>query len=124
MGASVVGLLGSDLMVSSRLQGIIAKHGLRLRQIAESGDLSDLRLVLVDLNRQQEIQLERLRKISSSQQSPKVLAFGPHTLMRDLGKRARQAGADRVVANSALPAVLERMLDGGDAPTGAKKEQR
>ncbi len=102
-------------MVSSRIQAIVLRHGLRLRQIVDGGELGDLRLALVDLNRQQELQLARLRDISMSPGAPKVVAFGPHLLMSDLAERARRAGADRVVANSALPAVLERLLGRGDA---------
>ena len=111
-----VGMVGADLMVTSRLSAILGHHGLSLRSIAHGADLSGLQLVLVDLNRDQESRLQTMRGLSQVTPPPLIVAFGPHVLMRDLGRRARAAGADRVVANSALPVVLEGLLARAEDP--------
>lgn len=109
-------MVGADLMVTSRLSAMLGHHGLSLRSIAHGAELSGLQLVLVDLNRDQESRLQTMRGLSQVTPPPLIVAFGPHVLMRDLGRRARAAGADRVVANSALPVVLEGLLARAEDP--------
>ncbi len=109
-------------MVMSRLQTVAAHHGAVLRRVADGTDLGGLGLLLVDLSRDADQQLVRLQALTAGNDPPPVVVFGPHLLMRDLGPRARQAGAGRVVANSAVQGVLARLLEHEDGLQRTPKE--
>ncbi|HVD03451.1 MAG TPA: hypothetical protein VNF75_04875 [Candidatus Dormibacteraeota bacterium] len=106
----MLGLLGGDLMVASRVRTAAAGLGHSTRQVKTGSDLAGTDLLLVDLNRDVDRQLTLLAELLAPGIGPKVIAFGPHLLIGEIRERARKAGASRVVANSALPGVLRRSL--------------
>ncbi len=107
---AVVGLVGGDLMAASRVRAIAAELGHSTREVRTEADLAGLDLLLVDLNRDLDRQLVRLTELMAPQSHLQAIGFGPHLLIGGIRERARSAGATRVVANSALPAVLRRRL--------------
>lgn len=103
-----VWLFSRNLLLLERVRGIVGAGGPSIRLLGEArpGDL-----VLVDLTAADALDaIARVRTIGAE-----VVAFGPHK-QADLLRRAREAGAERVVANSALRAALAQTLQLPGAP--------
>lgn|GEM_PF-3170551 len=107
---ATLGLLTSDLMVSSRVRATASQLGLGLRQIGPGDGLLGIDLLLVDLNRDLPGQLARLAGMTGAGPLPEMVAFGPHMALLELRSVAQGAGVRRVVANSALPQVLKMFV--------------
>lgn len=118
-------LIDDDLFFPARLATRLAPHGVTLR-VADEGELAPVledppHCVVVNFGAAPE---RRARFVRQLKQDPRtcqipVLAFAGH-LETELHRLAREAGADKVVANSALSerplalieAVIERVRSG------------
>ena len=110
--------LVDDLMVRSRLEAARGDAELAFPDSVEAfGRLldppPDLVLVGLATTRLPWPDLVRQARAILGSATP-IVAFGPHRDL-ELGKRALAAGADRVLANSALMLALPALL-GGDRP--------
>ena len=100
----------SDLLFQTRIEGAARHAGFETRTV--TGDTAmteplDGAIVVVDLH-ETSFEAERLIKAANEARG-RVLAFGRHTEPATL-RRAREAGADRVVARSQLVEELPELL--------------
>jgi DNA-binding response OmpR family regulator len=114
-------VLADDLMVRSRLEAA-APTDVELRFASSAADfeaaltpLPDLVLVGLAATRQRWPELIELARQRAEAAVLPILAFGPHRDL-DLRVRALAAGANRVLANSALMSALPAILAGTDPP--------
>ena len=121
-------MVADDLMVRSRLEAA-APADVELRFSRNAADfetaltpLPDLLLVGLSATRQPWADLIQLARSRAGADGLRILAFGPH---RDLELRGRAlaAGADRVLANSALMLALPVILAGTDLPATPPTER-
>ncbi len=110
-------VVADDLMVRSRIEAA-ASPGVELyfsRNLADFEaaltPLPDLVLVGLAATRQPWADLIQLARSRAAAGKLRILAFGPH-LDLDLRSRALAAGAERVLANSALMLALPAILAG------------
>lgn len=114
-----------DLFFQTRLEGGLAHLGLDPAFVAASADLvaaaPGAALAIVDLAARQADPVEAIRAVRAARPDLPILAFGSHMDL-DLRQRALDAGATRVVANSAmatdLAGIVGRLL-GRRAPESA-----
>jgi hypothetical protein len=120
----LIGLLGGDLMALSRVTSTGRQMGFGVRPVRSAEDLPGLDLLLVDLNRDADRQLNRMAQMLAAQPELTAIGVGRHTELAGLQPRARAAGAARCVANSGLPQLLKRALRGApEAPAGRARER-
>lgn len=112
----------SDLLWATRIKataddiGLSARPARTLEMLEARLADSDVRGLMVDLDVPETALalIERLRGpgASPAERAVRILAFGPHVAV-ELFQRAREAGADRVMARGGLadtlPAVLRRL---------------
>ena len=98
----------SDLMFAVRLQNMARKTGYRVAAVRAGTDIRDAAVLLVDVADRGDWE-EIIRQARTA--SIPVIAFGPHM---DTGarRRAKAAGAARVLANSNLERDLPGILAG------------
>jgi hypothetical protein len=118
-----IGLLGGDLMALSRVTSIGRQLGIGVRQVNSAADLDGLALLLVDLNRDADLELGRLAELLSPSSELRAIAVGRHTELAWLLPRAKAAGAQRCVANSGLPMLLARILVAGRGADSAPEAE-
>lgn len=107
----VLGLIGGDLMVRSRIVAVTRDRGWRIRDIRAPQDAAGCALVLVDLNAAREERLLRLQEaIPVLPREVLVLAFGPHVDASAWRPAARRAGAGTCTVNRRVAAVLRGRL--------------
>lgn len=106
--------VATDLMVTSSLEGIAARHDVTLIVMApqrvESADLAESpRVVLIDLTAVTDIAhlVEVLREQFGRE--CQLVAFAPHVHVERI-KTARQAGCDRVITRGQLQVVAEELI--------------
>jgi hypothetical protein len=121
-------VVADDLMVRSRIEAA-ASPGVELyfsRNLADFEaaltPLPDLVLVGLAATRQPWADLIRLARSRATAGELRILAFGPH-LDLELRARALAAGAERVLANSALMLALPSILAGTDLAAAGPTEQ-
>ena len=96
----------TDLMFGVQLQNMARKTGYSFTNARPGAPMPDADVMIVDLNARGDWQAA-IREMSS--QGVPVIAFGPH--MDAEGRRkAKEAGATRVLANSNLVRDLPRLL--------------
>lgn len=115
--------LAADLLWATKIKGCAESLGLPCRPV-RSVDMLEARLadrtpdqpiaaLLLDLEKPDEAlaMIARLRGPAASEQDrrTRILAFGPHVL-KDLFQRARDAGADEVLARGALDRNMPDIL--------------
>lgn len=115
----VLGLVGGDLMVRSRIESVANRVGWRMRDLRTPQDAAGCTLVVVDLNRDREQRLHRLHEVAVEVPGATVLAFGPHLDVAAWRPAARRAGAGTCTVNSRVERVLLDRLsklaaDGGE----------
>ena len=112
-----------DLFVKSRIDAAAEVAGVEIRYVGSFGDVQaavserEPRAVLVGMaatRRPWPAIVQQLRADPATQ-GLYVLAFGPHKNL-ELRKTALEAGADRVVANSAFTRLLPALLTTPTAP--------
>lgn len=121
---SRVAVVSGDLITLSRVAGIVAGLGHEAFRVdqpsaALADDTGQLIAVVVSWDERRAGWSDELRAMRATgaphrSQPPKLILFGSH---RDLAghAEAREAGIARVVARSALPSELPRMLELGQA---------
>lgn len=102
----VLGLIGGDLMVRSRIESVANRAGWRMRDLRTPQDAAGCALVVVDLNRDREQRLQRLHEVAVGVPSASVLAFGPHLDVSAWRPAARRAGAGSCTVNSQVERIL------------------
>ncbi len=106
----MVGLVSGDLMVVSRLAALARGFGFTLQTVRPGAVITSLDLLLVDLNRDPEGQIALLAGLLAKRPGIAAVCFGPHLQLAQLKPRARAAGAQRCVANSALLLAVEKAV--------------
>jgi hypothetical protein len=104
--APVAALSCPDLMFLVRLQGMARASGYEPRALGRGGTLEGARVLVLNLAGNPG--WEGLVRQAAEQNIP-TIAFGPH-LDAESRKRAKEAGASRVLANSNLERDLPRLL--------------
>lgn len=110
-------LLGSDLILGSRLRVALAGAGSTLHQAAEEGKLPPAPVVFVDLNADVDARIDAISRIASAAPNSLVVAFCDHDA-DGIRRRAMAAGASQVVANRHLAEAAARLVAAG--PGGAR----
>lgn len=107
-----------DLFVRARIDAAAQASGRQIRYARSSADFEAAlgespTAILVGMAATRLPWEDLIRRAKAGHPGPYVLAFGPHKDL-DLRRRALDAGADRVLANSAFVAALPTLLT---APT-------
>ena len=106
--------LVDDLFFRAKIEATAAAAGVAVafaRTPRELLDAASARLVLVDLGLSSGGAADSIRALKAREPAPVVIAFGAHRDVPAL-TAARDAGADRVLARSALVARLPDLLRG------------
>jgi len=106
-----VALLGSDLILSSRLESALAPQGVRVARAAEETALAPAPVVFIDLNSHTEGRLQVIGRLHSRDPKAVIVGFCDHD-ERDVRRRAVAAGAHQVVANRHLAEAAARIVSG------------
>jgi CheY-like chemotaxis protein len=123
----------TDLIFGTKISSSAKSLGIELK-IIRSMDKLDDRLssaadsfVLIDLNADGVDVIEAIRRCKAATHRPRTIAYVSH-VQTELIERARQAGADEVMARSAfvarLPAVLSTSVEPSGAHRTSQEEQR
>lgn len=96
----------TDLMFAVQLQNMARKTGYRFANARPGAPLADADVMVVDLGARGDWEAA-VREVSA--RGVPVIAFGPH-MDAEGRKRAKAAGATRVLANSNLARDLPRIL--------------
>ena len=102
-------LLGTDLMLASRLRSALSGGGVDLIEASRDDLLPPVPLLFVDLNHAAEDRLEAIARLRSRNPSATIVGFCNHD-EKALIRRAVAAGSDQVIANRSLPEGALRVL--------------
>jgi DNA-binding NarL/FixJ family response regulator len=105
-------LLGTDLMLASRLRSALSGGGVDLIEASRDDLLPPVQLLFVDLNHEPDDRLEAIARLRSRNPSATIVGFCNHD-EKALIRRAVAAGSDQVVANRSLPEAALRVLGRG-----------
>lgn len=111
-------LLGTDLLLASRLRAVLSAGGIGLIEATRDDLLPPMPLLFVDLNHEPELRLEAITRLRGRNPSATIVGFCSHE-EKALIRRAVEAGSDQVVANRNLPEAALRLLGepaGGPPP--------
>jgi DNA-binding NarL/FixJ family response regulator len=102
--------LVDDLFFRAKIEATAAAAGVGVAFARDTAGIpADARLVLVDLSSTDAV--AAIRALKERAPAPAVIAYGAHREV-ELLARAREAGADRVLARSALSERLPAILSG------------
>ena len=110
-----VALLGTDLLLASRLRSALSGGGVCLIEATRDDLLPPVPLLFVDLNHDAEDRLEAISRLRSRNPSATIVGFCNHE-EKGLIRRAVAAGANHAVANGSLPEAALRLLGRPAAP--------
>jgi DNA-binding NarL/FixJ family response regulator len=102
-------LLGTDLLLASRLRSALSGGGVGLIAATRDDLLPPASLLFVDLNHEPDARLEAIARLRSRNPSATIVGFCNHD-EKGLIQRAVAAGSDQVVANRSLPEAALRVL--------------
>ena len=111
-GGPVLGVVGAELMVRSRVLAMAGPLGWAVRDVGTAAQALSVDLLLVDLNREPDRRLALLDQVRSSLPQLPAICFGAHVEAGVWAPAARRLGA-KCCANSSLPGVLRRHLSPG-----------
>ncbi len=114
--APLLGLVGGDLLVHSRVAGLAAQLGWSAVPVRNRAEAEKCRLLLFDLNREVGSRLELLAEVVGANPSLSTVCFGAHVEVAGWRPRARALGAGVCTVNSRLLDVLRRQLPIAAAP--------
>lgn len=121
-GQGLLLAIADDLMVRSRIESAAATAGVEIRYVSSLADVQasadqSPRALLVGMAATRRPWAEIVRQVRADPQTAElyVLAFGPHMNLA-LRTQALDAGANRVVANSAFMRLLPTLLVTPTAP--------
>jgi DNA-binding NarL/FixJ family response regulator len=104
-----VALLGTDLLLASRLRSALSGGGVCLIEATRDDLLPPVPLLFVDLNHDAEDRLEAISRLRGRNPSATIVGFCNHE-EKGLIRRAVAAGANHAVANGSLPEAALRLL--------------
>jgi hypothetical protein len=102
-----VALVSSDLMFASQITTTMRNAG-GSAVLVVGDDVPSIGIVFVDLNSAVDARLALIARLRGERPDLEIVGFCHHA-ERDLRRRARAAGARRVVNNGALQAVALRL---------------
>jgi DNA-binding NarL/FixJ family response regulator len=102
-------LLGTDILLASRLRSALSGGGAGLIEATRDDLLPPVPLLFVDLNHDSDSRLAAIARLRSRNPSATIVAFCNHD-EKDLIRRAVAAGTDEVIANRSLPDAALRLL--------------
>jgi hypothetical protein len=106
-----VAVLTADLFFRAKIEAVAKAAGVPVRFTGSAEEARGAATVLVDLA-DGDRAIEAVSALKASSEAPLVVAFGPHR-EGEAFKRAREAGADRVLARSAFVERLPELLRTG-----------
>lgn len=115
-GAPQVLVVDDDLFFSVRIETTLKKLGYRVDVVGseekaiESVSQNGVKLVIINFRASKFSPGELVRTLKQQIPAPAVLCFMPHKQMPELKPIAREAGADLIVANSALTMRLPQLV--------------
>jgi CheY-like chemotaxis protein len=127
MGDSIV-FVSSDLMVASAAEGIARRHGLRVRTVANAGEVvgaaADQRacLIVLDLRTPGLHAGSIVPQLREHAAGAKIVAFAPHVHEQSLAAAAA-AGCDEVFTRGQFERRLEALLSEIKAPADSAAER-
>jgi hypothetical protein len=110
-GPVAVALLGSDLLLASRLRAALGPLGISLTQVTADPLPPAARVLFVDLNQEPDRQIEAISRLLARSPGTLVVGFCDHE-EKEVRRRAMAAGARQVVANRHLAQAAGRLLAG------------
>ena len=108
-------LLSQDLLVTSRVSGVVEALNVAFRSVSSADNLqltwpeSPAELIVVDLTLPGLDVEEVVQWIHAQQTRATVIAFGPHVQLKTLG-RAEQSGCDHVYVRGEFFAQMQNIL--------------
>jgi DNA-binding NarL/FixJ family response regulator len=102
-------LLGTDLLLASRLRAVLSAGGVGLVEASRDDLLPPMPLLFVDLNHDPEARLDAITRLRTRNPTATIVGFCSHE-ERGLIQRAVEAGSDQVIANRNLPEAAVRLL--------------
>ena len=108
-------LLSQDLLVTSRVSGVVEALNVAFRSVSSADNLqlpwpeSPAELIVIDLTLPGLDVEEVVQWIHAQQTRATVIAFGPHVQLKTLG-RAEQSGCDHVYVRGEFFAQMQNIL--------------
>jgi hypothetical protein len=109
--APAVAVLTVDLFFRAKIEAVARAAGVPVVFVGSVEEVESAKTVLVDLADGARA-IEAVSALKARPQAPLVVAFGPHR-EGEAFRRAREAGADRVLARSAFVERLPELLRTG-----------
>ncbi|MGH7589057.1 MAG: hypothetical protein ACRELU_10745 [Gemmatimonadota bacterium] len=109
--APAVAVLTEDLFFRAKIEAVAKAVGVPIRFAGSAGEAQGATTVLVDLATGARA-IDAVGALKAGPDAPVVVAFGPHR-EGEAFKKARAAGADRVLARSAFVERLPGLLRTG-----------
>ncbi len=106
--AAEVALLGSDLLMASRLRAALAPLGVSVSATADEDRLPAASRIFVDLNQDASERIEAIGRILARHPRSRVIGFCDHD-EKEVRRQAIAAGATEVVANRHLARAAVRL---------------
>jgi tryptophan synthase alpha subunit len=103
-----VAVLTLDLFFRAKIEAVAKAVGVPVRFAGSTAEAQGATTVLVDLADGARA-IEAVRALKRDSEAPVVVAFGPHR-EGEAFRKAREAGADRVLARSAFVERLPELL--------------
>lgn len=110
--APLVGVVGGDLMLGSRVGAVASRMGWRVGPVIDLDGALRCRLLVLDMNRDPDRGLALLEQLGGSDSAPGAICVGAHVEVAAWRPRARRLGALACTVNSKLAEVLVRQLQG------------
>jgi DNA-binding NarL/FixJ family response regulator len=107
--AQRVALLGTDVLLASRLRSALSGGGVGLIEATRDDLLPPVPFLFVDLNHDLDTRIEAIARLRSRNPSATIVGFCNHD-EKALMRRAVAAGADHAVANRSLPETALRLV--------------
>ena len=108
-GPLVAVLLGTDLILGSRLQAALSTAGIRLARGSGAGLPPPAGAVFVDLNQEVDARVDAITRLRARDPDALIVGFCDHD-QSEVMRRAMAAGANRVIANRHLPDAALRLV--------------
>ncbi len=105
-----------DMIFATKIRGTAEALDAEVAMTQSSEQLlseisDDTRLVIIDLNLENEDVLELIRRVRRLPNPPRIISYLPH-VQTDLAAAAREAGADEVLPRSRFSAEIATILSG------------
>jgi DNA-binding response OmpR family regulator len=117
MSTDLAVLVDNNLLFTAQIEAALRRLGFRVRTLPPGAAVADQvaaltpRLVLINLGSNRELALQTVRQLRAAPElaETRLIGFGSHTDTATI-HAGREAGADQVVANSAVMGHLKEIL--------------